>query len=165
MPDLGQRQQTVDQVCDRMCDGMTNDSADFGLTPEECARLADHIVRNGYRRVALQFQDELLATSPLVAEALNRAILGLSPDSPPVLYILADSALNSSCCVDEVAAAHYKADCIVHFGHSCQAVTTQQTPVLFSFPAAPLDINQLCRAVSAKSAVVCRGALGQRDCC
>ena len=38
-----------------------------------------------------------------------------------------------SCCVDEVSAEHFKADAIVHFGHSCLSSTTR-VPSLLVFP-------------------------------
>ena len=35
-----------------------------------------------------------------------------------------------SCCVDEVAAEHCQADCIIHFGHSCLSPTTRLPSLL-----------------------------------
>jgi len=45
---------------------------------------------------------------------------------------------HSSCCVDETAAQHVAADCVVHFGHSC-LTPNSHLPVYYIFPKQPLD--------------------------
>lgn len=44
-----------------------------------------------------------------------------------------------SCCVDEVAAQHYNADAIIHYGRSCLSQPVKM-PVLFVYGRQPLDI-------------------------
>ena len=44
-----------------------------------------------------------------------------------------------SCCVDEVAAEHYQADSIIHFGATCLS-PTQRLPVLYVLCCQPVDI-------------------------
>ena len=44
-----------------------------------------------------------------------------------------------SCCVDEVAAEHYQADSIIHFGATCLS-PTQRLPVLYVLCCEPVDI-------------------------
>jgi diphthamide biosynthesis protein 2 len=51
-----------------------------------------------------------------VYDALSRKFAELSPK--PVMTILADTAYGQ-CCVDEVAAEHFSADCLVHYGPAC----------------------------------------------
>jgi diphthamide biosynthesis protein 2 len=55
--------------------------------------------------------------------------------------ILGDTSYGS-CCVDEVAAEHVRAQCVVHFGPTCFSAT-ERVPALFSLPKQPLD----CEAV------------------
>ena len=50
-----------------------------------------------------------------------------------------------SCCVDEVAAQHYQADSIVHFGRSCLSQTSH-LPVLFVFGQQPIDGADCCQS-------------------
>lgn len=45
-----------------------------------------------------------------------------------------------SCCVDEVAAQHYRADSLIHFGHACLS-DNARLPVLYVFTKSSLDIN------------------------
>ena len=50
-------------------------------------------------------------------QALNRGDADVNEGGVRV-FVLADTTFGS-CCVDEVAAAHHNADCIVHFGRAC----------------------------------------------
>lgn len=45
-----------------------------------------------------------------------------------------------SCCVDEIGAQHYKADCIVHYGQACLSPTTR-LPVLYVFDKSSIDVS------------------------
>jgi len=47
------------------------------------------------------------------------------------VYVLADTSYGS-CCVDEVAASHYDADLVLHFGQSC-LTNPGKTPVYYVF--------------------------------
>ncbi|KAK6293156.1 hypothetical protein J4Q44_G00366570 [Coregonus suidteri] len=74
---------------------------------ETCHFINDHQFKN----VALQFLDEVLVDSiPIDAE--------IEKGTKAKLFILGDTSYGS-CCVDEVAAEHVGADCIVHYGSAC----------------------------------------------
>lgn len=77
----------------------------------EIERTVTKIVQGGYKKIALQFPDELLADAATVAEQLREK-------TQKEIFILADTSYGS-CCVDEVAAEHVNADLIVHYGRSC----------------------------------------------
>ena len=47
-----------------------------------------------------------------------------------------------SCCVDEVTAQHYNADCIIHYGHACLSPTCR-LPVRFVFGQSPVNVTDL----------------------
>ncbi|XP_020245685.1 diphthamide biosynthesis protein 2 isoform X2 [Asparagus officinalis] len=52
---------------------------------------------------------------------------------------MADTAYGS-CCVDEVAASHVDAECVVHYGHACMSPTST-LPALFVFGKAEMDVK------------------------
>eukprot|EP00252_Welwitschia_mirabilis_P006396 TRINITY_DN17278_c0_g1_i2.p1 TRINITY_DN17278_c0_g1~~TRINITY_DN17278_c0_g1_i2.p1 ORF type:complete len:505 (+),score=95.50 TRINITY_DN17278_c0_g1_i2:170-1684(+) len=96
---------------------------------------AAFIHRRGFCRVALQFPDELLHVSVKVVKALRKELdlLKIDPNSKTErverddavkLYIMADTTY-SSCCVDEVAAEHVNAECVIHYGHACFSPTSK----------------------------------------
>ncbi|KAI3403402.2 DPH2 [Candida oxycetoniae] len=66
-----------------------------------------------YKRVTLQFPDNLICDSSRIVEYLQQEL-----SSEQKLYILADTSY-SSCCIDEVAAEHVNSDLVVHFGDTC----------------------------------------------
>ncbi|KAG2430011.1 hypothetical protein HYH02_013839 [Chlamydomonas schloesseri] len=98
----------------------------------DIADTVKYIVEGGYRNVALQFPDEQLADSPEVF-ALLQGHLG---DRARV-FILADTAYNPLG-VDEVAAAHLAADCVIHYGRASLS-PVNSLPAFFVFPKEPLD--------------------------
>jgi len=53
---------------------------------------------------------------------------------------------NISCCVDTVAAEHYEADCIVHFGHSCLSLV-DKIPVFYVTDKFPIDLELVAKEV------------------
>lgn len=55
------------------------------------------------------------------------------------IFILGDTSYGS-CCVDEVAAQHLFADCIVHYGRTCLSATSK-IPVVYVFGNAHIDID------------------------
>ncbi|KAJ8469937.1 hypothetical protein ONZ51_g8656 [Trametes cubensis] len=87
------------------------------LSPEELEdtfdieRTVKEIEKGDYKRVALQFPDELLPHSVPIFKALKAKIA-----DGRELYVLADTSYGS-CCVDEVAAQHVDADALVHYAH------------------------------------------------
>ena len=53
-----------------------------------------------------------------------------------------------SCCVDEVAAAHYNADFLVHFGAACLS-PVDNLPVRYVFGRKHLDVAEFLREYTA----------------
>ncbi|EIM84817.1 diphthamide biosynthesis protein [Stereum hirsutum FP-91666 SS1] len=97
-------------------------------------RIVDEILSNHFKRVALQFPDELLHDSVPIYRMLKRRI-----EDKTELYVLADTSYGS-CCADEVAAQHVDADAIVHFGHACMS-KTYRIPVLYVFGKKKIDVQ------------------------
>ena len=77
---------------------------------------AEHICR-GFRRVALQFPDQLLPHAEGVYEALKKAVAQRwsLEATQPVLFVLADTTFDGFQ-VDFVSAQHLGADMLVHYG-------------------------------------------------
>ena len=104
----------------------------------------------GHARVALQMPDELLHDAVAVAAALTRRCnegASVDVDSPSGVrfFVLADTTFGS-CCVDEVAAAHHRADAIVHFGRACMSPVAR-LPARFVFHKVPLDVPACAAAI------------------
>lgn len=97
----------------------------------EISRCAKWIISNGYEKVALQFPDEIMRDAAQVAEKLGNA-------TSQKIAILGDTSYGS-CCVDEVAAEHFAADSIIHFGHACLSPTSR-LPVLYVFGHKEIDV-------------------------
>ncbi|KAF7213598.1 2-(3-amino-3-carboxypropyl)histidine synthase subunit 2 [Nothobranchius furzeri] len=97
---------------------------------ETCEFIREH----NFDKVALQFPDELLVDSVAVAQEIER-------NSHAKTFILGDTSYGS-CCVDEVAAEHVGASCIVHYGSACLS-PSNRLPVLYIFEKRPLDV-ELC---------------------
>ncbi|XP_076463065.1 2-(3-amino-3-carboxypropyl)histidine synthase subunit 2-like [Babylonia areolata] len=106
----------------------------------EFDRCCRWIQENGFSKVALQFPDERLVDSVPVQCKLQGAV-------PPnaAVFILGDTSYGS-CCVDEVAAEHYRADSLIHFGPTCLS-PTQRLPVLHVFCSQPVDVGDAARQV------------------
>ena len=119
----------------------------------DVASIAAWVARRGCARVALQFPDALLDA----AVATTRQLQALCPVAS--FYVLADTTFGrrvpqaakgspkhslppapSSCCVDEVAASHVDAQCVVHFGRSCLS-RVSRLPTLLVFPRLPIDVS------------------------
>ncbi|XP_035981209.1 2-(3-amino-3-carboxypropyl)histidine synthase subunit 2-like [Fundulus heteroclitus] len=110
----------------------TEDLRELYQITETCAFISEH----RFAKVALQFPDELLVDSAAVAEEIER-------NSQAKTFILGDTSYGS-CCVDEVAAEHVGADCMVHYGSACLS-PSRRLPVMYVFEKRPLDI-QMCSA-------------------
>ncbi|KAI0350265.1 diphthamide biosynthesis protein [Trametes cingulata] len=114
------------------------EDAPTNLSPEELeetfdiARTAEEIEKGDYKRIALQFPDELLPHSVPIFRALKSRIA-----ESRELYVLADTSYGS-CCVDEVAAQHVDADALVHYGHACMSQTSR-LPVIYVLGKKPID--------------------------
>ncbi|KXN92635.1 Diphthamide biosynthesis protein 2 [Leucoagaricus sp. SymC.cos] len=109
----------------------------------EIQRTADEIIHGDFKRIALQFPDELLHDSVPIYQCLKSKV-GPGRD----LYVLADTSYGS-CCVDEVAAQHVNADVIVHYGHACMSLTSR-LPVIYVFGRKTVNI-ELCVLELAKA--------------
>ncbi|CEG39491.1 diphthamide biosynthesis protein 2 [Plasmopara halstedii] len=108
----------------------------------DIARTVKQIQIGGYKKIALQFPDSLLPDAPQVQQELKNDLNGQWER----IFVLGDTSYGS-CCVDEVAAQHLEADCIVHYGRTCLSATTK-IPVVYVFGNAVIDVNdcvqQLC---------------------
>ncbi|KAF6752724.1 putative diphthamide synthesis protein-domain-containing protein [Ephemerocybe angulata] len=100
----------------------------------EIERTADEILAGDFKRIALQFPDELLGDSVPVFRAL-KARIGTGRE----IYVLADTSYGS-CCVDEVAAQHVDADMVVHYGYACLSQTSR-LPVMYVFGKKTFDVG------------------------
>ncbi|KAL6757446.1 hypothetical protein V8C86DRAFT_1669400 [Haematococcus lacustris] len=96
----------------------------------DAAAIAAIVRQRGYKRLALQFPDSLLSHSPRVASAVQEL---LGPGHS--VAVLADTAFNAES-VDEVAAQHMSADCVVQFGRSSLAPTAH-IPAIHVLPRHP----------------------------
>ncbi|KAI0338690.1 diphthamide biosynthesis protein [Trametopsis cervina] len=97
-------------------------------------RTVDEITKGDYKKIALQFPDELLHDSVPVFRLLKSRL-----GSERELYVLADTSYGS-CCVDEVAAQHVDADAMVHYGHACMSQTSR-LPVIYVFGKRSIDVQ------------------------
>ncbi|KAG1824103.1 putative diphthamide synthesis protein-domain-containing protein [Suillus variegatus] len=100
----------------------------------EIERTVAAIVEGNFKRIALQFPDELLCHSVPIYRLL-KSKAGEGHD----IYVLADTSYGS-CCVDEVAAQHVDADLIVHYGHACLSQPSR-LPVVYVFGKKPIDVD------------------------
>ncbi|KAH8948888.1 hypothetical protein BDL97_10G001200 [Sphagnum fallax] len=101
---------------------------------------AAYVIRRGFKRVALQFPDELLEQSVSLMTTMRGELNQRGGGDGINLYVLADTTYGS-CCVDEVAAAHVDAQCVVHFGHACLS-RTSRLPVYYVFGNACINVQQ-----------------------
>ncbi|XP_075615713.1 2-(3-amino-3-carboxypropyl)histidine synthase subunit 2 isoform X1 [Balearica regulorum gibbericeps] len=103
----------------------------------EMGRAAAFVQGGGFRKVALQFPDELLADAAAVAARMEAA-------TGADMYVLGDTTYGS-CCVDEVAAEHAGAEAVLHYGPACLS-PCRKLPVLHIFGRQPLDIGRCAEA-------------------
>jgi diphthamide biosynthesis protein 2 len=137
-------------------------------TRYEIQRTLEEIRRHSWRRVALQFPDEMLCDSVRVFQLLARGLRHVLPGpdlrldqernshTSPEQLTSNVSRLNlddvgvtvrltiladtsyGSCCVDEIAAEHVEADAVVHYGRTCLSPTAR-LPVIYIFTKQSLD--------------------------
>lgn len=119
----------------------------------EIKRTISEIRAGQWKRIALQFPDDMLVDAPRVFERLRdglkheraaRAAAAASEDEKneekeEKLCILGDTSYGS-CCVDEVAAEHTDADVVVHYGRACLSPTAR-LPVIYVFTAKSLRLD------------------------
>ncbi|EXJ79297.1 diphthamide biosynthesis protein 2 [Capronia epimyces CBS 606.96] len=136
-------------------------------TRYEINRTINEIRQRKWKRVALQFPDQMLPHSARVYQLLARglrergasqentregplspeaevAALSIDDDKPVRLTILGDTSYGS-CCVDEVAAEHVDADAVVHYGRACLSPTAR-LPVMHIFTTIDLDYEAVVMA-------------------
>ncbi|KAF3643458.1 glycine-rich family protein [Capsicum annuum] len=114
----------------------------------EIDRVAEFISARAFRRVALQFPDELLKDSTRIVAALHEKLrlfyqlrTGNNGDAKDVrLYVMADT-MYGNCCVDEVGASHANADCVIHYGHTCFSPTST-LPAFLVLGKASLNVSK-----------------------
>ena len=121
----------------------------------------DHTIREirkaRFRRIALQFPDDMLPNAPRVVELMTQQSRqansikqpdSIAPTSIESLdphdngcearyFVLGDTSYGA-CCVDEIAAEHIDADAVVHFGRACLSPTAR-LPSIYTFTRQPLS--------------------------
>ncbi|TSL34573.1 2-(3-amino-3-carboxypropyl)histidine synthase subunit 2 [Bagarius yarrelli] len=110
-----------------------DDLQEFYQINETCSFITD----NNFKQVALQFPDELLVDCVAVSSAIERKTQAKT-------YILGDTTYGS-CCVDEVAAEHVRADCIVHYGRACLS-PSRRLPLMYVFGKRTINVQECARA-------------------
>ncbi|XP_024381857.1 uncharacterized protein [Physcomitrium patens] len=115
------------------------------MEQHEIVATAGYILDRGFTRVALQFPDELLHASVEVTSLLLSALSERNISHGVKLFVMADTTYGS-CCVDEVAAAHVDAQCVIHYGHTCLSQTSR-LPVFFVFGRGRIDAYRCSQAI------------------
>ncbi|OBZ73265.1 Diphthamide biosynthesis protein 2 [Grifola frondosa] len=114
-------------------------------------RTVREIINGNYKRIALQFPDELLNHSVPIFRRLKSRI-----GEGRELYV---------CCVDEVAAQHVDADAMVHYGHACMSQTSR-LPVIYVFGKKDVDpshcATSLLESMNASSSDRTKGTIPLR---
>lgn len=106
----------------------------------DIVRVAEWIHVNAFHRIAIQVPDELLKDAASICRELKRELDARTTTTTTnddkedstdegkkkrrEVFVLADTTFGS-CCVDEVAALHHNADCVVHVGFSCCSKTSR----------------------------------------
>ncbi|CAK4077951.1 unnamed protein product [Aphanomyces euteiches] len=101
---------------------------------------AARIKTHGFQRIALQFPDAMLSDANQVQNQLRDALAALNYTIERI-FVLGDTSYGS-CCVDEVAAQHLLADCVVHYGRACLSPTSS-LPVIYVFGNAACDVSAI----------------------
>ncbi|KAL3674365.1 hypothetical protein V7S43_000321 [Phytophthora oleae] len=128
-------------------DGVRAEDCDL-RTYYDIERTVEQIQRGGYKKIALQFPDSLLPDASQVQQELKDGLVGQWER----VFVLGDTSYGS-CCVDEVAAQHLIADCIVHYGRTCLSATTK-IPVIYAFGNAPIQVDDCVQQLSDRVAAV-----------
>ncbi|KAI9795445.1 MAG: Diphthamide biosynthesis protein 2 [Candelina submexicana] len=141
----------------------------------EIERTVTVVRQERWRRIALQFPDDMLVDAPRVFEALSRGLKGITKTARGTLggghsheedaevlqsgleklEVSEDVAEDrlyiladtsyGACCVDELAAEHVDADVIVHYGRACLSPTAR-LPVIHVFTNQPLPLKPILQA-------------------
>ncbi|KIX97725.1 uncharacterized protein Z520_06503 [Fonsecaea multimorphosa CBS 102226] len=142
-------------------------------TRYEIRRTINEIKQRRWKRVALQFPDQMLPHSARVYQLLARGLqeqaktpavadtngtengipgsvdsdlsgLSIEDTKSVMLTILGDTSYGS-CCVDEIAAEHVDADAVVHYGRACLSPTSR-LPVLHIFTTMDLELDNVVKS-------------------
>jgi diphthamide biosynthesis protein 2 len=103
---------------------------------------AEIILKYDFKRIALQFPDSLLSDSSAVIDELQKK-------TNRIFFVLGDTSYGE-CCVDEVAAEHFAADFIVHYGRTCLS-PTRRLPVYYVFGKNALNVDSLLDQMKSSS--------------
>ena len=144
----------------------------------EIDRTITAIREHNWRRIALQFPDDMLPDSARVYQLLARDLkpasrgpntLAISSrptdssitdddaisadsttvaDQKPVKLTILADTSYGSCCVDEIAAEHVDADAVIHYGRACLSPTARLA-VLHVFTKMDLDYESVVKAFTA----------------
>ncbi|PVU86113.1 hypothetical protein BB559_006015 [Furculomyces boomerangus] len=104
----------------------------------EITSTVQRILKEGYNTIALQFPDELLRDSALVAAEIERL-------TSKKVVVLGDTTFGS-CCVDEVAAQHVNSDLVVHYGNTCLS-NTSNLPVLYVYTQREINVESAANKI------------------
>ena len=142
-------------------------------TRYEIGRTIREIRQWKWKRIALQFPDQMLPHSARVYQQLARGLQGsakrpaategtcpkndsrdanegdladltIEDSSPVKLTILGDTSYGS-CCVDEIAAEHVDADAVIHYGRACLSPTAR-LPVMHIYTIMDLDLDDVAKS-------------------
>jgi diphthamide biosynthesis protein 2 len=69
-----------------------------------------------------------------------------------------------SCCVDVVAAEHYSADSLIHYGHSCLSEVVK-LPVYYVFEKANVEVSEVKREIQNLKSTLCEKIVVIYDVC
>ena len=139
---------------------MSEESAHLNAMYELDATAALQVRAGGHARVALQMRDELLHDAVAVAAAPTRRCnegASVDVDAPSGSSLLRPRRHHpGSCCVDEVAAAHHRADAIVHFGRASnlpsRAFPRASSSTTLDVPACAAAIRDHAASIAAHDA-------------
>jgi diphthamide biosynthesis protein 2 len=136
----------------------------------EIKRTVDEIRAGRWKRIALQFPDEMLVDAPRVFERLRDTLKAARKERSEQQSVestangVKDVSLGhnvatghegqdaeerlcilgdtsyGACCVDEVAAEHVDAEVVVHYGRACLSPTAR-LPVIYVYTSKPLDLD------------------------
>ncbi|XP_056155619.1 2-(3-amino-3-carboxypropyl)histidine synthase subunit 2 [Lampris incognitus] len=126
---------SAEAVLQRSVDGTAGKSAPLDSLEElyQIRKTCDFIIQHQFRKVALQFPDELLVDSVSISAAIES-------ETQAKFFILGDTSYGS-CCVDKVAAEHVGAECIIHYGRACLS-PSKRLPLMYIFERRPVDLDK-----------------------
>lgn len=171
-PDTHILSDTPDVTASAQADALSDEEVQ---TRYEIARTIKEIREHEWRRIALQFPDEMLPHSARVYRMLARGLrsaiskpapdskdsisqleitkdanrapsnLSLDSDPRPVKLTILADTSYGSCCVDEIAGEHVDADAVVHYGRTCLSPTAR-LPVIYVYTKRGLDYDRAMKS-------------------